>query len=94
MPVSLDLVVAISRAVAAEEGLNVQLITVASTSAEAHRVELLVTLMRIPFEPRRVLLNLSRKEPAIFERQLRAKLHEVWNPARPTLGLVSRPPMD
>ena len=77
MSVSLDMVTAISRAVAAEEGLDVQRITVASTDAEAHRVELLVTLVRPPFEPRRVLLNLSRKEPAAFERQLRAKLYEI-----------------
>ena len=94
MSVSLDLVMAISRAVAVEEGLNVQGITVASSNAEAHRVELLVTLVRLPFESRRVLLNLSRKEPAIFERQLRAKLHEIWNPPLPTLGLVSRAPLD
>ena len=78
MAVSLDLVVAISQAVAAEESLNVQLITVASTSAESQRVELLVTLGRHPSELRRILLNLSRKEPATFERQLRAKLHEFW----------------
>ena len=93
MPVSLDLVEAISQAVAAEEGLNVQRITVASTSAESHRVELLVTLGH-PSELRRILLNLNRKEPATFERQLRAKLHEFWNPPSPTLGLVSRAPLD
>jgi hypothetical protein len=94
MSVSLDLVTAISRAVAAEEGLDVQLINVASTNAEAHRVELLMTLARPSFEPRRVLLNLSRKEPAAFERQLRAKLHEIWNPPRPALGVVPRSTLD
>lgn len=94
MPVSLDVVAAISRAVAADEHLHVELITVASTSAEAHRVELLVTLVRRPFEPCRLLLNLSRKEPAAFERQLRAKLRAVRNPARPALDLVSKPRLD
>jgi hypothetical protein len=77
MSVSLDLVTSISRAVAAETGLDVQLITVASANAEAHRVELLITFVRPSFEARRILLNLSRKEPAAFERQLRAKLYEI-----------------
>jgi hypothetical protein len=90
MSVSLDAVVAISRAVAAEENPNVERITVASASAEANRVELLVTLAQHLFEPHRVLLNLDRKEPAAFERQLRAKLQQVLNPPRSTLGLVSR----
>lgn len=76
MPVSLDVVAQISRAVAAEHNPYVERIAIASTSAEAHRVELLVTLGRHP-EQRRLLLNLSREEPAAFERQLRAKLFEV-----------------
>lgn len=77
MPLSLDVVARISRSVAAEQGPHVERITVASTSAEARRVELLVTLAPWPFQPRRLLLNLSRNEPVAFERQLRAKLHEV-----------------
>jgi len=76
MPVSLDVVTQISRAVAAEQNPHVEGITVASTSADAHRVELLVTLGRSPFEQRRLLLNLSRTESTTFERQLRAKLQE------------------
>jgi hypothetical protein len=76
MPVSLDVVAEISRAVAAQNP-NIERITVASTSAEGHRVELLVTLGQYPFEQRHLLLNLSRKESAIFERQLRARLQEV-----------------
>ena len=84
MPVSLDVVAQISRAVAAEQNPQIERITVASTSAEAHRVELLVTLGRSPFEQRRLLFNLSRKESATFERQLRAKLEEVQrDSARP-----------
>jgi hypothetical protein len=76
MPVSLDVVAEISRAVAAQNPY-IERITVASTSAEGHRVELLVTLGQYPFEQRHLLLNLSRKESAIFERQLRARLQEV-----------------
>ena len=94
MLVSLDLVEAISRAVAAEENMGVERVTVASTSAEAHRVELLVTLVRHPFERCRVLLNLSREEPVAFEQQLRAKLHEMRSPLPRALGLVSRPRLD
>jgi hypothetical protein len=90
MSVSLDAVAAISRAVAADEDRKVERITVASVSAEANRVELLVILAPPAFEPRRVLLNLNRKEPVAFERQLRAKLHEVLNPRRSALALVSR----
>jgi hypothetical protein len=90
MAVSLNAVAAISRAVADEQNSNVERITVASVSAEANRVELLVTLAAHPFEARRVLLNLDRKEPVAFERQLRAKLHRVLNPVRPAFGLVSR----
>ena len=86
MLVSLDLVEKISRAVAAEQNPHVERITIASTSAEAHRVELLVTLGQYPFEQRRFLLNLSRKEPAAFERQLRAKLLEVRCLFRPPLS--------
>lgn len=90
MPVSLDVIAQISRVVAAETDL-VDLIIVASTSAEANRVELLVTLARRDIHSRRVLLNLSRREPAVFERQLRARLHELRGGFRPTLGLVPRP---
>ena len=77
MSVSLDMVAQISRAVAAEQPKDVERITVASTSAESDRVEVLVKLAENLFEPRHLLLNLSRKEPATFERQLRAKLQEV-----------------
>ncbi len=94
MLVSLDLVEAISRAVAAEANTDVERITVASTSAEAHRVELLVTLVRRPYERCRVLLNLNREEPAAFEQQLRAKLHEIRSPLPRSLGLVTRPRLD
>jgi hypothetical protein len=86
MPVSLDLVEKISRAVAAEQNPHVEHITIVSTSAEAHRVELLVTLGRAPLEQRRFLLNLSRHEPAAFERQLRAELFEVRYKSRATLS--------
>jgi hypothetical protein len=85
MPVPLDVVATISGAVAAEHP-PVERITIASTNAGAHRVELLVILRPYPFEPRRLLLNLSRKDPAAFERQLRAKLNEIHRPFRPALS--------
>jgi hypothetical protein len=86
MPVSLEEIASISGAVAAEENPSVERITIASTSAEAHRVELLVIIGRYPFEQRRHLLNLRRKDPAAFERQLRAKLNEIGRQSGPTLG--------
>jgi hypothetical protein len=86
MPVSLDDVAMISGAVAAEQSPHVDRITVASTCAESHRVELLVVLGQSPYEQHRLMLNLSRKEPAGFERQLRAKLTEARRQFPPTLA--------
>jgi hypothetical protein len=80
MPVSLDMVTEISRAVAAEQEEDVERVTIASTSAEADRVELLVTPGPHPWESRRFMLNLSRRPPITFERQLRARLQELRRP--------------
>jgi hypothetical protein len=77
MSLSLDVVAQITRAVAAEQSPHVERIIIASTSGEANRVELLVTLAQYGCVRRRLMLNLSRKEPAVFERQLRARLDEV-----------------
>ena len=77
MSISLDVVAQITRALAAKAGPDVTQITIASASADTHRVELLVTLARSPFEPRRVMLNLSRRDRVIFERQLWAQLQQV-----------------
>jgi len=77
MSLSLDVVAQISGAVAAEQGPHVERITIASTSGEDDRVELLVTVAQYGYARRRLMLNLSRKEPAAFERQLRARLDEV-----------------
>jgi hypothetical protein len=77
MSLSLDVVAQITRAVAAEQSPHVERITIASTSGEHERVEVLVTLVQHGYTRRRVMLNLSRKEPAAFERQLRARLNEV-----------------
>jgi hypothetical protein len=74
--VPLDLVEKISNAVAAEPGSNVDVIVVVSASGEAGRVELLVALKRNRIASRR-LLNLSREEPVVFERQLRTRLQEM-----------------
>jgi hypothetical protein len=78
MSLSLDVVAQITRAVAAEQSPHVERITIASTSGDGDRVELLVTLAQYGRNVRRYLmLNLSRKEPAAFERQLRTRLDEV-----------------
>jgi len=83
MAVSLDDVAQISRAVVAEAGFDVSLVTVASSSADAHRVELLVTLGRSPQERRQFLLNLSRQGAAIFEQSYGRRSRNSWSPSRP-----------
>jgi hypothetical protein len=77
MSLSLDVVAQITRAVAAEQSPHVERIVIASTSGEGSRVESLVTLAEYGCVRRDLMLNLSRKEPAVFERQLRARLDEV-----------------
>lgn len=88
MPVSLDDVATISRAVVAEQSPEVERITIVSTSADGHRVELLVRLGKYRVEQPRFLLNVSRQEPAAFERQLRAKLREVRHQSRPASSRI------
>ena len=77
MTVPLDVVAQITRSVAAEHDPRIDVVVVASTSPDGHRVEVLVTLPGIDVERSRLLLNLSRHEPAAFERQFRAKLKEA-----------------
>ena len=77
MSLSLDVVAQISRTVAGEQSPHVERITIASSSGENGRVELLVTLARYCYARRHLMLNLSRKEePAAFERHLRVRVDE------------------
>jgi hypothetical protein len=85
LTVPLDVVAQITRAVAAEHDPGIDVVVVSSTSGDGLRVEVLVTLTGTELDRSRLLLNLSRHEPAAVERQFRARLKEA-------LGMASSGP--
>lgn len=60
-----------------EHGRGLDLVSVASTEAGSGRVELLITVAGCHREPCRLLLNVTRADPAAFERELRSKLAQA-----------------
>lgn len=74
MRLDLDRVTRISREVATQVDERLSVAGVTLTEGGGNRVELLVTVEGCHREPCRHLLNVSRTEPAEFERDLRDKL--------------------
>jgi len=74
MSISLDRVTEISREVAAGVDQRLQLVGVTSTEGGGDRVELLITMSGCHVEPCMHLLNVSRAEADVLEREVREKL--------------------
>jgi hypothetical protein len=77
MTMSLDEVSAISRAVAKEYQGGLEVLGVASAEGGAGRVELLVTISGCHRDPCVLMLNLTRGDRTMLQRELRNKLREA-----------------
>jgi hypothetical protein len=77
MPVDLDTLAALSRAVVNEQRPGLDVVTVTTTEGGIARAEVLVTIAGCHTEPCRFLINVSRADDAQFEREFRSKLREA-----------------
>jgi len=74
---SIDMVTALSREVAAEYDSRLEVIGVAASAGESSRVEVFVTVRGCHQDPCVLMVNLNRQGHQAFERDLRAKLHRA-----------------
>ena len=77
MPVGLDTVADISRAVALEHGRGLSIDAVTTTEGTSDRAEVLVTISGCHNKPCRFLINVTRWDGEEFEREFRAKLGDA-----------------
>jgi hypothetical protein len=77
MPLNLDVVAAISKAVALEHGRGLQVAGVTFSDGGGERVEILVTIAGCHSGACRFAVNITRADGAEFEREFRAKLHDA-----------------
>jgi hypothetical protein len=72
---SIDMVTALSRAIAADYDPRLRIVGVASTDAENGRVELLVTIRGCHQETCMAMVNVTRRGEDAFAEDLREKFH-------------------
>ena len=77
MPLSLDAITQISRAVAREHRRDLEIMGVTSTEGGSDRVELLIAIKGCHEGPCRLSLNLNRSDGQDFETELKGKLDEA-----------------
>jgi len=77
MPLSIESITEISRAVASRHRGGFEVIGVTSTEGGSDRVELLLTIRGCHTGPCRLSLNVNRADGEEFERDLTAKLDEA-----------------
>lgn len=77
MPLNVDAIAAISRAVALEHGRALEVVGVTATDGGTDRAEVLVTIKGCHAGECRLLMNIGRTEGTEVERELRAQLIEA-----------------
>ena len=78
MTLSINLIEAISRAVAQDYDPRLTVVSIASSGGSA-RVELLVTIAGCQQDPNMVMLNVTRTDQGALEHELRAKFRNALN---------------
>lgn len=78
MPLSIEDIIKISRAVALEHRPDLEILGVTSAQGGSDRVELLIAVKGCHKTPCRITLNLNRADGEDFERDLKSKLDEAF----------------
>ena len=77
MAIALETINAVSRDVIREHGRGLELVGVTKMGKDSERVEILVTIGGCHQEPCRFVIDVSRVDDEVFEREFRAKLNDA-----------------